>query len=185
MIYMRILMLSAVVFLVPANTAAQTATLNGRVSETVALSVPVNSSPGVDVVSNGNTVRMTLSGTHPDPVIRVPLLVRSNSGFKIFAAFESSTAELTQLSVVDVRATGSLVSPAATGELNVLDKKAFATLDLSRPFLVLSGPRISLGGTLVSTNNALQVTLLIRMKPQPTRGWLVHLTFSGSAISIF
>lgn len=176
-------MLIAVVLLVPASIAAQTsATLNGRVSETVALSVSTNSKVGVDVVSNGSTVRMTLSGAHADPVIRVTLLVRSNSAFKISAAVESSTLELTKLSVVDVRATGSLVSPAAISDLNVPDESA--TLDVSRPFLVLSGPRISLGGTLDSPNNALQITVLLRMRPQPTRGWLVHLTFSGSPISI-
>ena len=46
-------------------------------------------------------MRMTLSGDEAkSPVIRVPLLVRSNSSFKISAVFESKTAELTQLSVI-------------------------------------------------------------------------------------
>ena len=173
---MKILVL--VVFLVPASVAAQTVALKGTVSGTVALSVPstfAHSGIDVNVLSSGSTVRVTLSGTDGKaPVIRVPLLVRSNSSFRISAAVESTTAELTHLSVIDVRATGSLVSPAAVSELEV-------SPELDR---FLSGPRVSLGGTLDSPNNALQVTLFIRLKPQPTRGWLVHLTFIGTALPL-
>src|SRR6185295_13595382 len=73
-----------------------------------------------DVMSSGNTVRVMLSGAQTDaPFVRVPLLVRSNSSFKISAAVESKTAELTQLSVLDARATGTLVAPQVISELNV------------------------------------------------------------------
>ena len=180
MIYMSILML-VVVLLVPASVEAQSrgsATLRCTVSQTVALSVLPNfTHPNIDVnvVSSGSTVRVTLSSTDAKaPVIRLPLLVRSNSSFKISAAVESTTAELSQLSVSDVRATGSLVSPAAISELQISPQ-------LDR---LLSGPRVSLGGTLNSPNNALEVTLFIRMKPQPVRGWLVHLTFTGTAVPL-
>lgn len=189
--------LFAVLLLVPAGVEAQTGgvTMTSTVSETVALSVLQNSIHG-DVVSTGNTVRITLSGAETDaPVIRVPLLVRSNSSFKISAAVESNTAEVTQLSVTDVRATGTLVSPQAISEFNVprqfdvrgLDDSTSSVpnlLDPSRPVLVASGPRVSRGGTLVSPNNALQITLLIRLKPQAARGWLAHLTFVGTAGSL-
>jgi hypothetical protein len=151
----QIFILIAVVFLAPASSAAQTVTLTGTVSEIVALSV----------------TRITLSGDDAQPsVIRVPLLVRSNSSFKISAVFESQTAELSGLSVVDVHATGSLVSPQA---VNAVDKRREGDV-------VLRGPRISLGGTLNSPNNALQVTLLIRLKPQTLSGWTGHLTLAGS-----
>jgi hypothetical protein len=151
----QIFILIAVVFLAPASSAAQTVTLTGTVSETVALSV----------------TRITLSGDDAQPsVIRVPLLVRSNSSFTISAVFESQTAELIGLSVVDVHATGSLVSPQA---VNAVDKRREGDV-------VLRGPRISLGGTLNSPNNALQVTLLIRLKPQTLSGWTGHLTLAGS-----
>jgi hypothetical protein len=151
----QIFILIAVVFLAPASSAAQTVTLTGTVSETVALSV----------------TRITLSGDDAQPsVIRVPLLVRSNSSFKISAVFESQTAELSGLSVVDVHATGSLVSPQA---VNAVEKRREGDV-------VLRGPRISLGGTLNSPNNALQVTLLIRLKPQTLSGWTGHLTLAGS-----
>ena len=151
--------LMVVVFFGPASIAAQTVTLNGTVSETVALSV----------------TRITLSGDDAiSPVIRVPLLVRSNSSFKISALFESQTAELSELSVVDVHATGSLVSPQV---VNTVDKRREGDV-------VLRGPRISLGGTLDSPNNALQVTLLIRVKPQTVSGWMAHLTLIGTAGSL-
>ena len=175
MIYMPILMLMAVVFLVPASVAAPTVSLKATVSETVALSVLPNftrDNIDVNIVSSGSTVRVTLSSNDGKaPVIRVPLLVRSNRSFKISAAVDSTTAELSQISVVDVSATGSLVSPAAISQLKISPQ-------LDR---LLSGPRVSLGGTLDSPNNALKVTLFIRMKPQPAHGWLVHLTLVGTA----
>jgi hypothetical protein len=183
------------VLLAPAGAEAQTGsvTMKTTVSETVALSVLPNSLPGDVVVSNGNTVRITLSGSDAE-VIRVPLLVRSNSSFKISAAVESNTAEVSQLSVTDARATGTLVSPQAITELNVPrqfdvrgeeNNSSVPNLpDASRPVLVASGPRVSRGGTLVSPNNALQITLLIRLQPQPARDWLVHLTFVATAGSL-
>lgn len=152
---------------------AQTVTLTGSVSETVALTIPPQSNnANVHAVSSGGTVRMTLSGNGAgSSVIRVPLLVRSNSSFKISGTFESTTAVFTQLSVTDVRATGSLVSTEAIDNLQIPPE-----FDLSSPFDLLSGPRVSLGGTLNSPNNALQVTLVIRVKSESVRGWLAHLT---------
>ena len=108
----------------------------------------------------------------------MPLLVRSNSGFKIAAVVESQTAVLTHLSVIDVRPTGRLVSP---GVVNAIAVRQEDDLDVSRPLLLLSGPRVSIGGSLDSSINALQVTLLIRMKPQSISGWLAHLTIIGTA----
>jgi hypothetical protein len=169
---------------------AQTVTLNARVSETVNLSVDRNSTQGdirVHVVSSGNTVRMTLSG-HGEGSIRVPLMVRSNTGFKISGRFESTTAQITQLSVLNARATGGSVSSEAINNLEVsprFDLRGSAMsvfpegLDFSSPFFVFSGPRISLGGTLVSPNNALQVTFLIRIKSESVADWVGYLTFSN------
>ena len=167
---------------------AQTVTLNARVSETVNLSVDRNSTQGdvyVHVVSSGNTVRMTLSGKG-ERTIRVPLLVRSNTAFKISGRFESTTAQLTQLSVLNVRATGRLVSSEAVNNLEVSPpfdlrpgKGVVPQVEFTNPSFVFSGPRISLGGTLVSPNNALQVNLLIRIKSDSVTDWLAYLTFSN------
>ena len=168
----------------PAGVEAQTSvTLKGTVSETVALSLgPTPARSNMEVVSLGlNAVEITLTGDDPgSQVIHVPLLVRSNCGFKVSAVFESKTAVLSQVSVNDVRATGRLVSPQI---VNAMHGKPQLDPDTSQPLLVASGPRISLGGTLNSPNNALQITLLIRVKPQAAR-WLVHLTFVGTAVSL-
>ncbi|HSE23304.1 MAG TPA: hypothetical protein VLB68_16670 [Pyrinomonadaceae bacterium] len=179
--------------LVPVFVEAQTGqvTLKGIVSETVALSVRPDLIPakaGLDVVRTGNTIRITWSSDDSKgPVIRVPLLVRSNSSFKLSAKVESATAMLTQLSVIDVRATGRLVSPQAVNGLNVPQQfemhgsNESSPLDISRPLIVVSGPRVSLGGTLESPDNALEITVLIGVRPEPGHRWMVQLTFSGTA----
>jgi hypothetical protein len=164
-------------FTAVSSAEAQTVKMSTTVSETVVLSIAPSSIDGndirADVASSGNTVRMTVSGNGAGfSVIRVPLLVRSNTSFKILGRFESTTAELNQVSVVDVRATGRLVSTEAIDNLEIP-----AEFDASNPFLVVSGPRVSLGGTLVSPNNALRLTLLVHIKSESVRGWLAHLTF--------
>jgi hypothetical protein len=177
--------LLALVFLACVRVDAQTGrvTLTATVSPTVALSVPRDfTQPNLQVVSSlGNTVRITLAGDDDQPaVVRVPLLVRSNSSFKVLAEFESKTALLAELSTTDARATGALVAPQLVNDVNVRPQ---LDVDVSRPLLVLSGPRVSLGGTLASPNNALQVTLLIRLQPHQTHDWLVHLTLVARAES--
>ena len=167
-----LLTLIAVGVFVPAGVKAQNSViLKATVSETVTVSLSPTSIPS-------NIVSLTLSGD--EQIVRVPLLVRSNSGFKISAVLESKTAVLTQLSVDDVRATGRLVSPQV---VNTLDPKSYVDPDISQPLLVASGPRISLGGTLHSPDNALEITLLIRWKPGLSRE-PVHLTLAATPISL-
>ena len=179
----HVLTLIVVVFFVPALVQAQTdrasATVRGSVSKTVALSVVLNfTSTGITttVLSSGSTVQLTLSSSDGGSgVIRLPLLVRSNSSFKITAALESSTAVLAQVSVGEVRPTGKLVSPGLVSAVDIAPELNLNSLDASRPMVLLSGPRVSLGGKLDSPNNALEVTLLISV-PQPVPGSLIHLT---------
>ena len=176
----HIFTLVAVLFVVPASLEAQSSVvLNATVSETVALSVGPTSTPSnVNVVSSGgNTVRITVSGDDAQAqVVRVPLLVRSNSSFKISATVEARAAVLTRLSVADARSTGRLVSPLAISEL-----RAPGQFELAAPFTVASGPRVSLGGTLSSPINALEITLLIGLTPAPTSAWQIHLTLVATA----
>ena len=177
--------LLALVLLVPAGVAAQTGrgsvTLTGTISKTVALSIPPNFTDNkIDVVSSGgNTVRITVSGDDTaSPVIRLPLLVRSNTRFRITADFEPTNAVLRELSAIDLRPTG----PWVTRLNSALEKKTHLDPDVSHgPLLVLSGPRVSFGGTLQSPNNALEATLLIRLQPQQDRAWRIHLTLVGTA----
>lgn len=178
----RLLTLIAVGVFLPAGVKAQSSvTLTGRVSEIVTLSVAPNfNEAGVDVVSNGGTVRITWSSGRA-PVIRVPLLVRSNTDFKISALFESTTAVLSQISIEDVRPTGRLAAPQS---INTFHNKPQLDPDTSQPLFVATGPRVSLGGTLNSPNNALQITVLIRLKQEPPRESLVHLTFVATPGSL-
>ena len=169
---------------VEAQTNGNSVLLRGTVSETVVLSVLpslTQSNISIDGANRGSTVRLTLSGDDAGaPVIRVPLLLRSNIGFRISAAFESDTAALSELSVTEASATGSLVSP---GIVQALDMTRQFNSDVSQPLFVLTGPRVSLGGTLQSPNNALRMTLLIWVKPQPHHAWTAHLTLVASAES--
>jgi hypothetical protein len=167
-----LLTLIAVGVFVPAGVKAQSSVImKATVSEIVTISVSPTSAPS-------NTVNLVLSGD--DQVIRLPLLVRSNTSFKISAIFESGTSVLRELSIDDVRATGMLVSPQVVSALHLnpqLDP------DTSQPVLVLSGPRVSLGGTLHSPDNALQVTVVIRWKPgQPREP--IHLTLAATPVSL-
>ena len=174
----RLLTFIAVGIFVPAGVNAQNSvTLAARVSETVALSVAPNS---IGAVSDGNTVRVTLSQTD-SPVISVPLIVRSNTGFKITVVFESQTAVLSELLVADVRATGRLASPQIVNGLQV---KPQLDPDTSQPLFVASGPRVSLGGTLNSPNNAVQITVLISLKPELLPESPNHLTFAATPVSL-
>src|SRR5215217_4689954 len=153
----RLLTLIAVSVFVPAGIKAQNSVvMNATVSEVVTLSGSPTSVPGnIVVVSRGrNSVEITLADDNSEPpVIRVPLLVRSNTNFKISVSFESKTAVLNQLAVGDVRPTGRLVSPQVVRAIRIVPQIDPAT---SQPLLVASGPRISLGGTLDSPDNALE-----------------------------
>ena len=183
----------AVLLMASATAKAQTGnvTLQGTVSETLTLSVsPTLIDANIVTSRLSNTVRVTLSDHDPQAPVRLPLLVRSNSAFRISAAVESEAAWLSQLSIVAVRATGKLVSPQSISELNVppqldlrgLSESALTSIkppDLSRSVLVVSGPRVSLGGTLDSSNNALEITFLIRLKPGHRSP--VQLTFAATA----
>jgi len=158
--------------LVPAGVKAQSSvTMKATVSETVTLSVSSTSTPS-------NIVNLTLSGA--EQVIRVPLLVRSNTSFKISAIFETKTAVLSELSVEDVRATGSLVSPQVVNAVRV---NPHLDPELSQPLLVLTGPRVSLGGTLNSPNNALEITVLIRWTQGLPRE-PIHLRLAATPVSL-
>jgi hypothetical protein len=192
---------AGVVWVLPLTSQGQTrsgsVTVMARVSETVALSVSPNSVPDkVRVVGNGDlkALTLTVSGSGTDVVtVRVPFLIRSNTGYQITALVRSQAATLANFAVVDARPTGRFVAADAIANLNVarqLDSRAMngtiqtasLPLNLSAPLAVLGGPRISLAGNLNSADNALRVTLLITVKPDAgADSWLLRLILSGSA----
>ena len=187
----------AVMLLMSARTFAQNAgvVLNGVVSKTVTISVPRILPPNTiktDVVNTGNRVDITFSSADKNGLVRFPLLVRSNCGFKITAVLNSNSAVVTQVVITSVQGTGPLVSKQAVRDLNIVrrfdargpEEKVFpgsVGLELSDSLLVLSGPRISLGGTLDSPGNALEIVFLIHLKSDsgPVRSHLTLLATPG------
>lgn len=166
--------------------------MSGVVSETVALSIPEGAlTPGVSVNTTRNADRsltVTLSGSaHERAEVRIPVQIRTNAGYKLFAAVEARGADLSSLLVADARATGNLVAPDAAEAVNVVpafDARAGAE-GLKRPALsarseLLGGPRVSTGGTMLSPHNALEVVLSINVEPRSeARGWAVELHLSA------
>jgi len=141
----------------------------------------------------GKTLGLMLSGSSTDVVaVRVPILIRSNTSYRISASVQSQAATLTNFTVIGARPTGRFAAMDAVASLNVareLDcrspngkiQTAFMPLNLSSSFSILSGPRVSLAGTLSSMDNALEVTLLIAAKPEAGADeWTVHLILTAS-----
>jgi hypothetical protein len=199
--YRNYWMVAGVLVLLPIIAQGQTntgpVTVRGNVSEIVALSVSPNwrqESVQINVQSDLKALTLTLSGSGPEVVaVRVPILIRSNIRYVISTLVRSQAVTSANFAVLDARSTGRFVAPDAVANLNVareLDSRttngtiqtASLPLNLSSPLAILRGPRVSLAGTLNSTDNALEVTLLITVKPDAAAGnWLLGLTLSGSA----
>ena len=198
--YRNYLMVAGLTFLLPVMAQAQTSIgsviMKASVSQTVALSVSPNllqDNVQVDGHSDVKSLALTLSGSARDLVsVRVPILIRSNTGYKISGLVQSQAATLGNFAVLDAYPTGRFVAPESVANLNVtpeLDSRskngmisvAFIPLSLSSPLTILSGPPVSLAGTLNSADNALEVILLIVVKPDAgADGWSLRLTLSGS-----
>jgi hypothetical protein len=179
------------------QTRMGSVTVKANVSETVALSVSPNSPQDnvqIDAHSDLKALTLTLSGSGPDVVtVRVPILIRSNIDYVISSLVQSQAVSLANFAVLDARPTGRFVARDAIANLNVareLDSRttngtiqtASLPLNLSSSLTILSGPRVSLAGTLSSADNALEVTFLITVKPDAgADSWLLRLTLSGSA----
>jgi hypothetical protein len=199
--YRNYLMVAGVMVFLPVmvqgQTGAGSVTVKANVSETVALSVSPNSAQDnvqIDEYSDLKALTLILSGSGTDVVtVRVPILIRSNTGYKITALVQSQAVTSANFAVLDACPTGRFVAPDAIANLNVtreLDSRttsgtiqtASLPLNLSSPLAILSGPRVSLAGTLNSADNAVEATLLITVKPDAgVDSWLLRLTLSGSA----
>ena len=179
------------------QTSIGSVTMKANVSETVALSVSPNllqNNVQVDGHSDVKSLTLTLSGSAHDVVsVRVPILIRSNTGYKVSALVQSQAATLANFVVLDAYPTGRFVAPESFANLHVareLDSRnkngtvqsASLPLNNASPLAILSGPRVSLAGTLNSADNALEVILLIVVNPDAGVGvWFLRLTLSGSA----
>src|SRR5207249_1402027 len=175
----------SVVLLLPFMTLGQTrfapVTMNARVSETVHLSVAqalTQDDVRMESHSAGGTLGLTLTGYSTDfTTVSVPILIRSNTSYKIYGSIQSQAAAVANFAVIDARRTGRFAAIDALASLNVareFDRRtsngtiriALSPTSLASSFSVMSGPRISLAGTLNSADNALEVTVLIAVKPE-------------------
>ena len=199
--YRNYWMVAGVILVLPIMAQGQTSigsvTMKANVSETVALSVSPNllqNNVQVDGHSDVKSLTLTLSGSAHDVVsVRVPILIRSNTGYKVSALVQSQAATLANFVVLDAYPTGRFVAPESFANLHVareLDSRnkngtvqsASLPLNNASPLAILSGPRVSLAGTLNSADNALEVILLIVVNPDAGVGvWFLRLTLSGSA----
>jgi len=125
--------------------------------------------------------------------LRIPVQIRSNTGYRLLAAARGGGANLSSLLVVGARPTGTLaaadaaeaVSVAAAfdgrGGANQLTVAGGNRPNPSALSELLSGPRVSLGGTLESPQNALEVVLSMTVEPQADgRSWTVELLLSAA-----
>ena len=184
------LLVAVVMAFLPIAAYAQTAiTLTASVSDVVTVSAAPNLLPAnaaVESAPDRTAVTLTLSGSGPDDsTIRIPLLIRSNSSY-VLSARARSNAVSANISVSDARATGRFVAPYAVARINLATtvdgrdggiRSAPMPVDLASPFSILRGSRISLAGTLDSPDNAVEIIVLVTVRPTADN-WQLNLTFS-------
>ena len=188
--------LATVIVCLPITVRSQNASsigMKGSVSQVVVLSVSpsaMHENIQSESVVEGNSLRVLLSGNgNGSEEIRVPLLLRSNSGYSVSARVESQSVIVHQLSVADVRATGRFVAPEAINvtvspphDRSRMSMANNSPLDLSKNFSLFSGPRISVAGTLKSPDNALEVFIVIKVTPIKQAGsWQLNMTLTSTA----
>lgn len=183
-----------------AQTGGASATVTGSVSGMVALSshpaARVNAGTAGVVTSRNDdgSLTVTLSGTARGLTeVSIPIQVRSNTAYRLYAAAKADGCGMSRLSVVDVRPGGSLVAADAAEALRVAaafdarpGARKTAPTGGTQPSLLsrvelLSGPRVSLGGALASPQNALEVTLSLAVEPRAgEQVWAVELLLSAA-----
>lgn len=170
--------------------------VTAHVSETVDVALaPFVSSSSVRLESEieGRSLHLTLVGDATNDVtVRVPVLVRSNIDYQLSAGIQADSVALTNFAVISASPTGKLTSMAAATTLRIpaefdgRGNQAATFSNLISSFLFLRGSRVSLAGTLKSPDNALEVVLLLGIRPNAgAKRWSVFLTVSGSPVDNF
>lgn len=193
--------IAALVALAPLTLRAQqaggTVTVTGRVSAVAA----VSGGSAARVVKGAAQVSarairadefvLSLSGPRGgETQIEIPVQLRSNVAFGLTASCASEGATLSGLYVVEVGRAGTFVHPGAAGRVEVqpmFDGRPDTPAprgggpELSSPALVLTGPPISLRGTLDSPGNMIEVVLLgVLTAPDSGNGWRAELKLSAT-----
>jgi hypothetical protein len=109
-----------------AQSGAGSVKMSGAVSKTVALSVPqgaeaANANVRVNTSLNADqSLTVTLYGTTRELTeVRVPVQIRSNTGYRLFVTAKAGGPTLSNLLVVGARPTGKLVAPEAPEAVSV------------------------------------------------------------------
>jgi hypothetical protein len=178
-------------------SAQQTATVTGHVSGVVAVSVgsPARVLEGDAQVSaqaaGVQHLVLSLSGTRGGETrIDIPVQLRSNVGVTLMASCTTSGATLSAFHVAEVGGAGAFVYPDALGRVEVtpaFDGRPGTRAprsdrpELSSPVAILSAPPISMGGTLDSPGNMVEVVLrVVLTAPQSAEGWRAELKVSAT-----
>jgi hypothetical protein len=138
---------------------------------------------------------VTLSGATSSPAeVRLPVHIRSNTGYRLFAAAKAINSNPPRVLVAAARPTGKLVAADAVegilvegefdGRPGVSEPASGARPnrpDLSTPAQLLRGARASLGGPPDSPHNAVEVVLSVAVEPRAClEGWAVELRLSAA-----
>lgn len=157
------------------QSAHGSVTVSGQVSRAVFLDIAPAAHLSADnfqvthTQQDAHTIHLSISvaGTEAR-LVSIPLQLRSNAGFKLSASAELSNASLSMMRVAEARATGRLVSADAVNAAMrdaATDGAHANPLQFPSTRTLLTGPRISLGGTHDTPSNALEVTLLLEVSP--------------------
>jgi hypothetical protein len=123
-----------------------------------------------------------------EALIEFPLQLRSNVDFDLIVSGTASGATLSGLHVVGVRRAGEFVYPGAEARVEVSPMFEGRTgtraphsgrPNLSSPAAILTGPPISMRGTLNSPDNMIEVVLrIVLAAPNCEKGWDAELKLS-------
>lgn len=172
-----------------------------RVSGQVSAVAAVSAGSAVRVVKGDAQVSARADGAHGlvlsvsgtrggETHIEFPAQLRSNVGFDLIASCKTDGTRLSAFSVVEVSGAGKFVQPGAVGRVEIpstFDGRVGARapsgggLDLSSPVTILHAPPISLGGTLDSPGNMIEVVLrIILAAPPGEQNWHAELRVSAA-----
>lgn len=194
-----------VVVVVPSATCAQSRSdsivLRGSVSKTVTLLLSPDATQArvqLQAFENDGVLTLVIVGSGCEKNLQVPILIRSNVSYKVTASIQSQNAVPMQLRVLGVEPSGKLVTADAVngvaiepqfnmrGDDTLATGENLSTIDTSIPFTIFSGPRISIGGGLNSSDNALKAILVLSVQARTEKeNWRVNLQLQGSGSEKF
>jgi len=180
-----------------AQQASGSVTVKGQVSAVAA----VSARSAARVVKGDARVSSESAGTHGltlslsgarggETQVEIPVQLRSNAEFALTASCTTRGTTLSGLYVVEVGRAGASVYPGAAARVEVsqvFDGRPGTRAprggrpELSSPAMLLTGPPISMGGTLNSPGNMIEVVLrVVLTAPDSGDGWEAELNLSAA-----